>query len=97
MRFKEHPDHISTIGLDGYPLFLLEDFQEMATVNGFRSTRGHYAREMMNLIEEIAAVLDLCGFQLTLRSFSWLPENQPMPVKPAPPPDVPDEPDVRTG
>ena len=82
MCFKEKPDRISTIGLDGYPLFRLEDFQEMATVNEFRSIRGHYAREMMNLIEEIAALLDSCGFQMTLHSFGWLETVRPLPETP---------------
>ena len=92
MIFKDNPDQISTIGLDGYPLFRLEDFQLMATVNEFRSTRGHYAREMMNLIEEISALLDTCGFRLTLCGFSWLPELQPLPPAAPLPAEQPEEP-----
>jgi hypothetical protein len=88
MSFKDNPDHVSTIGLDGYPLFRLEDFQMMATLNEFRSTRGHYAREMMNLIEEIAALLDSCGFRLTLRSFTWLSDIKPVPAPPLPASDA---------
>ncbi len=91
MSFKDAPDHISTIGLDGYPLFRLEDFQLMATLNEFRSIRGHYAREMMNLIEEVAAILDVCGFRLTLRSFTWLSGIEPVPPQPVRPADPEEE------
>ena len=91
MCFKEKPDHISTIGLDGYPLFRLEDFQEMATVNEFRSIRGHYAREMMNLIEEIAALLASCGFQMTPRSFVWPDTIRPLPETKPVQPELPEE------
>ena len=97
MCFKDVPDHVSTIGLDGYPLFRLEDFQLMATVNEFRSTRGHYAREMMNLIEEIAAVLDACGFRLTLRSFTWAAGVQPVPPPPQEQPEQAEERRARIG
>ncbi len=99
MCFKETPDRISTSVRDGYPLFRLEDFQLMATVNEFRSTRGHYARNMLNLMEEIAALLDTCGFQLTLHTFSWLPEIQPLPVAPPPQaqPELPDDREMRIG
>ena len=97
MRYKDSPDHISTIGLDGYALFRLEDFQKMATANEFRSIRGHYAREMMNLIEEIAALLDSCGFQLTLKSFSWQTGIQPLPAEQPAPAELPEEPQARIG
>ena len=97
MSFREAPDAVSTIGLDGYPLFRLEDFQLMATVNEFRSIRGHYAREMMNLIEEIAALLDACGFRLTLRSFTWLSGIRPVPQTPAAPAPEEEEPRARIG
>lgn len=70
MARKPYPDQISTIGLDGCSLFQLEDF-DLLLACPFRSTRGHYARLMYNLLEDISAVLASCGFTLTLDSFGW--------------------------
>ena len=70
MAAQERPVHISNIGVDGYPLFQLEDFDRLLQCE-FRSTRGHYARLMYNLIEDISALLDARGFRLTLTSFGW--------------------------
>ncbi len=70
MAALDRPIHISNIGVDGYPLFQLEDFDRLLQCE-FRSTRGHYARLMYNLIEDISALLDARGFRLTLNSFGW--------------------------
>ena len=61
---------IATVGLDGYALFQLEDFAELLNC-GFLSTRGHCARLMFNLLEDIGAALGSCGFRLNLDSFGW--------------------------
>ena len=70
MAGKRFPDQISTVGLDGCSLFQLEDFDLLLDCP-FRSTRGHYARLMYNLLEDICAVLASCGYTLTLDSFGW--------------------------
>ena len=70
MAALDRPVHIANIGVDGYPLFQMEDFNLLLQCE-FRSTRGHYARLMYNLIEDISALLDARGFRLTLTSFGW--------------------------
>ena len=70
MACKQYPDSVSTVGLDGCSLFQLEDFHQLLDCP-FRSIRGHYARLMYNLLEDISAVLSSCGYSLTLESFGW--------------------------
>ncbi len=67
---KPQPDDISMIGVDGYPLFQMEDFDALMTCE-FRSIRGHNARLMFNLLEDISAVLGREGCDLTLKGFGW--------------------------
>ena len=64
------PRQVSIVGLDCYPLFQLEDFDLLLDCP-FLSKRGHNARLMYNLLEDISAVLETCGFHLSLDSFLW--------------------------
>ncbi len=66
----QQPNQISIVGMDCYPLFQLEDFDLLLDCP-FRSKRGHNARLMYNLLEDISAVLETCGFHLALDSFLW--------------------------
>ncbi len=70
MRVHETCQYASTIGLDGFPLICLEDFCEMMYCP-FRSARGHYARMLYNLLEDISNVLWQCGLDLQPFSFTW--------------------------
>ncbi len=74
MSAREEPEMISVIGLDSYPLFQLEDFEQLLQCT-FRSTRGHFARLMYNLLEDISATLARCGFTLALDRFGWDPAD----------------------
>ena len=82
MRLGEgmRPRYASRIGIDGYPLFLIEDFDELMNCP-FRSGRGHYARMMYNLLEDIATVFSQAGLDLTPVSFFW-DENRIRPIEP---------------
>lgn len=77
---KPQPDAVSLIGVDGYPLFQMEDFTSLMTCE-FRSIRGHNARLMFNLLEDVAAVLSKEGCNLTLTGFGWHNEY----IRPEPP------------
>ena len=59
LRVGEHaPRYISRIGIDGFPIFLMEDIQALMNCP-FRSARGHYARMMYNLLEALRVSLIL--------------------------------------
>lgn len=77
MAYQPVPDEISTVGVDGYPLFQIEDFPRLV-VSEFRSIRGHNTRLMMNLIEDIASLLSAQGLNLTLNSFLWSAAVRPL-------------------
>ena len=70
MRVRENAQYASIIGLDGFPLFRMEDFCEMMSCP-FRTARGHYARMVYNLLEDISTLLLQCGLDLQLFSFNW--------------------------
>ena len=70
MRCRPQPEQISIVGLDSYPLFQLEDIDQLLCCP-FLSKRGHNARLMYNLLEDISAELGKCGFSLSLYSFFW--------------------------
>lgn len=65
------PEFISRVCLDGWPEpFLFEDLPQLINAP-FRSQRGHYARLIFNLLEDVAGMLAACGIDLQLDSFQW--------------------------
>ena len=76
------PRDISVIGIDGYPLFQMEDFDALLDCT-FGSIRGHYARMMYNLLEEVCGLLSALGLQLSVNAFSW-DTRMIQPVQPEP-------------
>ena len=82
MRVTEEAQYsISTLGFDGYPLFRMDDFLQLMDCP-FRSMRGHYARMMYNLMEDVSSLLASQGIDLTLSGFVWdtrviRPMNEP--------------------
>ena len=70
MRAGEAARYSCRIGIDGYPLFLVEDFEALMNCP-FRSARAHYARKMYLLLEDIATELFQAGFTMTPQSFMW--------------------------
>lgn len=65
------PLYAAMIGLDGCPeMFRMDD--PHALINcPFRTERGHYARMMYNLLEDVAGMLARCGLDLRLDCFRW--------------------------
>lgn len=60
----------SSFGFYGQPLFRIEDLDQMMTLP-FGSQRGHYARQVYNLLEDISSVLNQYGFDLRPDDFAW--------------------------
>ena len=79
MRAGQNARYCCRIGIDGFPIFLLEDLQELMNCP-FRSARGHYARMMYNLLEDISTEFYQAGFDLRLDGFSW-DQNRNVPTK----------------
>lgn len=70
LRAGQNARYSCRIGIDGFPLFMLEDIEVLMSCP-FRSARGHYARMMYNLLEDISTELFSAGFDLRPDSFSW--------------------------
>ena len=70
MRLDREPRYTSFIGVDGYPLFLMEELPQLMQCP-FRSIRGHYARVMYNFFEDISSIFYHFGVNITLEGFSW--------------------------
>ncbi len=70
MRVGQGARYTCRVGIDGFPLFLIEDFEELMKCP-FGSGRAHYARMMYNLLEDIATGFNKFGFTLTPTSFYW--------------------------
>ena len=66
------PVYTSYLGLEGFPLFMFEDLTTLMDCP-FRSVRGHYARTMYNLLEDISSLFYPYGFNMTLEGFPWDP------------------------
>ncbi len=64
------PGFKSYIGLSGMEIFVMEDLPSLI-VCPFRSVRGHYARMMYNLLEDITGLMVDYGLELKLDSFEW--------------------------
>lgn len=65
------PQYASMVGLDGYPyMFRMDDLPTLINCS-FRTARGHNARKMYNLLEDMAGMLAECGVSLQLDSFGW--------------------------
>ena len=70
IRLGESARYTCRIGIDGFPLFLMEDIQGLMDCP-FRSARGHYARMMYNLLEDISTEFYHEGFNLWPEGFAW--------------------------
>lgn len=63
--------HVSYVGLEGCPdVFRMGDLQQIIACP-FGTNRGHYARMMFNLLEEVAGMLQGVGIMLCLDGFNW--------------------------
>lgn len=60
---SNHPITESSFGFDGYPIFRLEDIDQLRDLP-FASLRGHYARFIYLLLEKISALLATYGIRL---------------------------------
>lgn len=65
------PQFASMVCLDKWPEpYRFDDLPELINCP-FRSERGHYARMLYNLLEDVAGMLAGCGIDLRLDSFQW--------------------------
>lgn len=71
MAANPQPMYASIVCLDGWPEPFRFDDLPLLVNAPFRSERGHYARMMFNLLEDIAGMLAGCGVDLQLDSFQW--------------------------
>ena len=77
----ERPQTESSFGFSGHPMFRVEDLTDLLSLD-FGSQRGHYARQIYNLLEDISSVLALYGFDLRPDGFSWMPDVvEPIPLQ----------------
>lgn len=68
--WSDHPQTECSFGFCGYSIFRLEDMEQLVSLP-FRSRRGHYARQVYSLFENVAAVLGTYGLELMPDGFSW--------------------------
>ena len=78
MRVNEQPETIAHLGFDGYSqMFRIDDFMQLMSCP-FRTKRGHYARMMYNLLEDISTILLTQGIDLKPDGFTWMEGVQPL-------------------
>lgn len=81
----EHIRYVSRVGLDGLPeIYRINDLPQLVNCP-FGTMRGHYARMMYNLLEDISGMMARYGISFSLDSFAWqaqqirpLEDSQPM-------------------
>lgn len=71
MAAGNRPQFSAVVCLDNFPEpFVFDDLPALINC-AFRSERGHYARMMYNLLEDVAGMLAASGIDLRLDSFQW--------------------------
>lgn len=67
-----------SFGFCGYPLLRIDDMPLLLD-SPFRTTRGHYARLVYGLMEDVSTLLLPCGINLLPYDFLWDPKRiQPL-------------------
>lgn len=62
------------IGVAGFPMVVLDEMEAAAALP-FATPRGHWARRLLLLLEDVSEMLAGCGIYLEPRSFGWNPDS----------------------
>lgn len=84
MRASQAPQSASLMGFCGHPMFVVEDLEDTAFAP-FATQKGHSARRLYLMLEDVSEILAGCGLYLEPMRFSWnqqlimpLPVNYPL-------------------
>jgi len=70
MRAGRPPQSASLMGFYAQPMFVVEDLEETA-FSPFATQRGHSARRLYLMLEDVSELLAGCGLYLEPARFSW--------------------------